>query len=83
MPNSELQDKFPEQKAFATPEPYLASLGFALESNADSEICAGVRPFQMLLTPICFSVALYASFVYGILYANLAAFPTEFEEERG
>ena len=43
----------------------------------------GVRPFQMLLTPICFSVALYASFCYGILYANLAAFPIEFQEERG
>ena len=43
----------------------------------------GVRPFQMLLTPICFSVAIYASFVYGILYANLAAFPLEFVEERG
>ena len=43
----------------------------------------GVRPFQMLVTPICFCVALYASFVYGILYANLAAFPIEFEEERG
>lgn len=43
----------------------------------------GVRPFQMLLTPICFCVALYASFVYGILYANLAAFPIEFQEERG
>ncbi len=43
----------------------------------------GVRPFQMLLTPICFFVALYASFVYGILYANLAAFPIEFQEERG
>ena len=43
----------------------------------------GVRPFQMLLTPICFFMALYASFVYGILYANLAAFPIEFEEERG
>lgn len=43
----------------------------------------GVRPFQMLLTPICFFVALYASFVYGILYANLASFPIVFEEERG
>ena len=43
----------------------------------------GVRPFQMLATPICFFVALYASFVYGILYANLASFPIEFEEERG
>ena len=43
----------------------------------------GIRPFQMLMTPICFCIALYASFVYGILYANLAAFPIEFEEERG
>ncbi|MCJ1409724.1 hypothetical protein MMC19_003807 [Ptychographa xylographoides] len=43
----------------------------------------GVRPFQMLMTPICFLIAIYASFVYGILYANLAAFPIEFEEERG
>ena len=43
----------------------------------------GLRPIQMLFTPICFSVALYASFVYGILYGNLAAFPIEFEENRG
>ena len=43
----------------------------------------GFRPFQMLRTPICFCVALYASFVYGILYGNLAAFPIEFEERRG
>ena len=43
----------------------------------------GIRPFQMLLTPICFLISLYASFVYGILYANLAAFPIEFHEERG
>ncbi|KAL1966500.1 hypothetical protein VTN77DRAFT_4422 [Rasamsonia byssochlamydoides] len=42
-----------------------------------------VRPFQLLTTPICFCVALYASFVYGILYLNLAAFPIEFQEERG
>jgi MFS family permease len=42
-----------------------------------------IRPFQMLFTPICFLVALYASFVYGILYANLAAFPLEFQDERG
>ncbi|KAI7666716.1 MFS general substrate transporter, partial [Hortaea werneckii] len=42
-----------------------------------------VRPFQLLMTPICFLVALYASFVYGILYASLAAFPIEFEEARG
>ena len=43
----------------------------------------GVRPFQMLLTPICFLIALYASFVYGILYANFASFPIMFEGERG
>lgn len=42
-----------------------------------------IRPFQLLVTPICFLVALYASFVYGILYAELAAFPVEFEELRG
>ncbi|KAL1305427.1 hypothetical protein AAFC00_002312 [Neodothiora populina] len=42
-----------------------------------------VRPFQLLFTPICFLVALYASFVYGILYATLAAFPVEFQETRG
>ena len=32
-----------------------------------------VRPFQLLGTPICFLMALYASFCYGILYASLAA----------
>lgn len=42
-----------------------------------------IRPFQLLTTPICFFVALYASFVYGILYLNLASFPIEFQEERG
>jgi hypothetical protein len=42
-----------------------------------------VRPFQVLFNPICFLVALYASFVYGILYAQLGAFPVEFQEERG
>ena len=42
-----------------------------------------VRPFQLLLTPICFAIALYASFVYGILYLSLASFPIEFQEGRG
>jgi len=27
-----------------------------------------MTPFRLLATPICFLVALYASFVYGILY---------------
>jgi len=42
-----------------------------------------VRPFQLLATPICFLVALYASFCYGILYATLGAFPVVFQEIRG
>ena len=42
-----------------------------------------VRPFQMLLTPICFLVALHASFIFGVFYATLAAFPILFEQERG
>ena len=42
-----------------------------------------VRPFQLLFTPICFLMALYASFVYGIFYLSLAAFPVEFQENRG
>ncbi|KAL9622397.1 MAG: hypothetical protein Q9160_003241 [Pyrenula sp. 1 TL-2023] len=42
-----------------------------------------IRPFQMLATPICFLIALYASFCYGILYLLLASFPIIFQEERG
>ncbi|KPM46338.1 hypothetical protein AK830_g84 [Neonectria ditissima] len=41
-----------------------------------------IRPFQMLGTPICFLMSLYASFVYGILYANLESFVIEFQEVR-
>jgi MFS family permease len=43
----------------------------------------GIRPLRMLATPICFAVALYASFVYGLLYGNLAAFPIIYEQGRG
>jgi MFS family permease len=42
-----------------------------------------IRPFKLLMTPICFLVALYASFCYGILFATLGAFPVVFEEIRG
>ena len=42
-----------------------------------------IRPFQLLGTPICFSMAIYASFVYAILYLSLAAFPIVFQEIRG
>ena len=27
-----------------------------------------IRPFQIILTPICFCMGMYAAFVYGILY---------------
>ncbi|CAJ0554994.1 Ff.00g135070.m01.CDS01 [Fusarium sp. VM40] len=42
-----------------------------------------VRPVQLLLTPICFLVALYASFCYGILYMQLGAIPIIFREIKG
>ncbi|KAL6876875.1 MFS general substrate transporter [Trichoderma novae-zelandiae] len=42
-----------------------------------------IRPVQLLLTPICFLVALYASFCYGILYMQLGGIPIIFREIRG
>ncbi|KAI1460338.1 polyamine transporter 1 [Annulohypoxylon moriforme] len=42
-----------------------------------------VRPIQLLCTPICFLIALYASFCYGILYMQLGAVPIIFGEVRG
>ncbi|KAL2177407.1 major facilitator superfamily domain-containing protein [Thermothelomyces heterothallicus CBS 202.75] len=41
-----------------------------------------VRPIQLLRTPICFLVALYASFCYGILYMQLGSIPIVFGEVR-
>ncbi|KJZ75301.1 hypothetical protein HIM_05227 [Hirsutella minnesotensis 3608] len=42
-----------------------------------------LRPVELLCTPICFLVALYASFCYGILYMQLGAIPIIFGELRG
>ncbi|KAI1093082.1 polyamine transporter 1 [Rostrohypoxylon terebratum] len=42
-----------------------------------------LRPIQLLCTPICFLVALYASFCYGILYMQLGTIPIIFGEVRG
>lgn len=42
-----------------------------------------LRPVQLLATPICFLVALYASFCYGILYMQLGGIPIIFGELRG
>ncbi|KAM7219677.1 Major facilitator superfamily domain containing protein [Rhypophila decipiens] len=41
------------------------------------------RPVQLLCTPICFLVALHASFCYGILYMQLGSVPIIFMEVRG
>jgi hypothetical protein len=43
----------------------------------------GLRPVQLLFTPICGLIALYASFIYGVFYASLAAFPIIFQVDRG
>ncbi|KAI0141847.1 major facilitator superfamily domain-containing protein [Xylariaceae sp. FL1272] len=50
-----------------------------------AELCRKflVRPIQLLCTPICFLVALYASFCYGVLYMQLGAIPFIFHEARG
>lgn len=42
-----------------------------------------LRPVQLLTTPICFLIAFYASFVFGILYLHLGAIPIIFGEVRG
>ncbi|KAJ6145114.1 Efflux pump bik6 [Penicillium chermesinum] len=42
-----------------------------------------IRPFQMLATPICLLMSIYASFVYAILYANLESVPIEYQQVRG
>lgn len=42
-----------------------------------------VRPLQMLLTPICFGIALHASFIFAVFYATLAAYPVIYQDFRG
>lgn len=42
------------------------------------------RPFLMLFTePVVTSIALYASFVYGVMYMTLEVFPIVYGEQRG
>lgn len=41
-----------------------------------------IRPVQLLFTPICFLVALYASFAYGLLYMQLGGIPYIFHTLR-
>ncbi|KAI0870014.1 MFS multidrug transporter-like protein [Hypoxylon argillaceum] len=42
-----------------------------------------VRPFQLLLDPICLFLTIYGSFVYAILYASIESFALEYGQIRG
>lgn len=42
----------------------------------------GLRPLQMLFTPICLFMTIYSSFIYGVFYATLASFPIVFQQTR-
>lgn len=48
----------------------------------DLAITYGLRPLQMLVTPICLSITVYVSFIYATFYASLASFPIIFQETR-
>ncbi|RYP63564.1 hypothetical protein DL769_006919 [Monosporascus sp. CRB-8-3] len=42
----------------------------------------GLRPLQMLATPICLCVTVYTAFIYAVYYASLASFPIIFQGTR-
>ncbi|KAI0115701.1 MFS multidrug transporter-like protein [Nemania sp. FL0031] len=42
-----------------------------------------IRPFQLLLDPICLFLTIYGSFVYAILYASIESFALEYGQIRG
>ncbi|KAL5604517.1 uncharacterized protein BROUX77_004703 [Berkeleyomyces rouxiae] len=42
-----------------------------------------LRPIQLMFSPICGMMSLYASFCYGIVYMQLGAIPIIFNETRG
>ncbi|SCU92898.1 LADA_0G00210g1_1 [Lachancea dasiensis] len=42
-----------------------------------------LRPFAMLATPIVFALALFASYVFGIMYLIVTSLPLTFEMTRG
>ncbi|EFX01740.1 major facilitator superfamily transporter multidrug resistance [Grosmannia clavigera kw1407] len=49
----------------------------------DLAVKFGLRPLQMLATPICLAVTVYSSFIYAVFYASLASFPIIFQQTRG
>lgn len=65
---------------------------FAIHHISEEELMTGrmlvnqvlLRPFKLLfLEPIVFLITLYTSFIYGILYLFLEAYPIVFAEVRG
>lgn len=48
----------------------------------DLAIKYGLRPLQMLATPICLSITIYTAFIYAVYYASLIAFPIIFQDTR-
>ncbi|KAI3320999.1 major facilitator superfamily transporter multidrug resistance [Xylariaceae sp. AK1471] len=48
----------------------------------DLAIKYGLRPLQMLATPICLCITIYTAFIYAIYYASLASFPIIFQQTR-
>lgn len=52
-------------------------------SFKDLAVKFGIRPLQMLVTPICLAITIYVSFIYATFYASLASFPIIFQDTRG
>lgn len=48
----------------------------------DLAIKYGLRPLQMLATPICLCITIYTAFIYALYYASLASFPIIFQDTR-
>lgn len=49
---------------------------------AELAVKYGLRPLQMLATPICLCITIYTSFLYALYYASLASFPIIFQSTR-
>ncbi|KAI0204767.1 major facilitator superfamily transporter multidrug resistance [Astrocystis sublimbata] len=51
-------------------------------SAKDLALKYGLRPLQMLATPICLCITIYTAFIYALYYASLASFPIVFQKTR-
>ncbi|KAI0966532.1 major facilitator superfamily transporter multidrug resistance [Xylaria arbuscula] len=48
----------------------------------DLAVKYGLRPLQMLVTPICLCITIYTAFIYALYYASLESFPIIFQQTR-